>query len=318
MPAPKLITSALFSALIAMSALPVMAADKITIGAGARQGLYYPTGEALCGLFENGNKDVKCRVKASKGGAANLRDINRGKIEFGMVPSDWAGWAYDGRFKFKASGGDKSLRSVVSLFDMPLTFIVAGNSEIKQLSDLKGKKISIAGTTPEVFDEIRAAYGWKISDFPFIDIGRTRDRAGALCKGELDAILFQVAHPTGLVQKAVQTCKAKVLPLPSSIINRLTQSSKAFVKSSVPGGMYAGNGASAQTIATKVVILSRAAVAEDVVYAFVKSTIENTKALRRLHPAHDRMRERAMSRDGLVAPLHPGAARYYRERGWIR
>jgi TRAP-type uncharacterized transport system substrate-binding protein len=82
--------------------------------------------------------------------------------------------------------------------------------------------------------------------------------------------------------------------------------------------MYAGNGTSVQTIATKVVILSRAGVAEDAVYAFVKSTIENTKALRRLHPAHDRIRERAMARDGLVAPLHPGAARYYRERGWIR
>jgi TRAP transporter TAXI family solute receptor len=229
--------------------------------------------------------------------------------------------AYRGEGPFTAVGPDTELRTVIALHPEALAVIARTDAGIRRFEDLRGKRISVgrSGTASVVaHDDLLAAYGWTASDFArSLSLGLAEQNR-ALCGGSVDAIVFQAAQPSGFIQEATIGCPARLLRLEGPAIGRLLEAHPYYVASVIPGGMYDGNPDDVPTFGTRVLLVTSAREPEDLVYAVVKAVFENFADFRRLHPALFTLKPGDLVPGGGVTPVHPGAARYYRDAGLSR
>nr|WP_280818109.1 TAXI family TRAP transporter solute-binding subunit [Zongyanglinia huanghaiensis] len=141
---------------------------------------------------------------------------------------------------------------------------------------------------------------------------------GKLCvEDRLTLLVLIGASPSGLVQKISKGCSVTLVNLSGKRVDRLVKGASELSKTTIPGGVYDGVGASTESFGYNATVLSSADVPEQVVYEFVKATFQNIDKMRNQNPVWYDLQPSKMIRDGLVAPLHPGASKYYRERGWL-
>ena len=195
------IAAAVFSSL--MVSAPVIAADQyVTIGTGGVTGVYYPTGGSICRLV---NKDrashgVRCTVESTGGSVYNINTIRAGELDLGVAQSDWQYHAYNGTSKFADAGAFTDLRAVFSVHPEPFTVVARADSGIRDLMDLKGKRVNIGNPgsgqrgTMEVLME---ALGWDKSTFALASELKSSEQSKALCDNKIDAMVFTVGHPSG-------------------------------------------------------------------------------------------------------------------------
>lgn len=305
--------------LLTINANTTFAADtKISIGTGGKTGVYYAAGGAICKFANRDLSDFKCKAKATKGSPDNLPKLRSGKFDIVVARSDWAKWALNGVGKFRNAGPDQNLRSLFSMQPEPFTIVVRSDAKIDNLNDLKGKRISFRSTNSSIVTKYLPALGWRASDFAAVNSKKIRDRGNALCKGDIDAMVDAVGFPSGTTQKTAKKCPVELVSLTGPRIDSLVARSKELSKATIPGGLYIGVNTPTKTFGYRATILTRADVPVEVIYDLVKSTFENIEKLRTLHPAWRNLIPSEMIRDSLVAPLHPGAVKYYRERGWLK
>ncbi|HFD87432.1 MAG TPA: TAXI family TRAP transporter solute-binding subunit [Gammaproteobacteria bacterium] len=319
----KLITvAAVAGTLFAGSA---MAAEQrfITIGTGGVTGVYYPTGGAICRLVNKGRKEhgIRCSVESTGGSVYNLNTIRAGELDFGVAQSDWQYHAYHGTSKFKKAGPFKELRSVFSMHPEPFTVVARKDSGIKTFKDLKGKRVNMGNPgsgqrgTMEV---VMKALGWTKSDFKLASELKSSEQSKALCDNKIDAIVFTVGHPSGSIKEASTSCDTVLVPVTGPEIDKLVKDNDYYRKATIPGGMYRGTDSDTQTFGVGATIVSSTKVPDDVVYEVVKAVFENFDSFKKLHPAFAVLKKEEMIKDGLSAPLHPGAVKYYKEVGLIK
>ncbi|MCV6546664.1 MAG: TAXI family TRAP transporter solute-binding subunit [Cohaesibacter sp.] len=316
------LTAALLAAGVAYSPA-AFAEEFITIGTGGVTGVYYPTGGAICRLVNKGRKDhgVRCSVESTGGSVYNINTIREGELEFGVAQSDWQFHAYNGTSKFKEKGKFEDLRAVFSVHPEPFTVVARADSGIKNFQDLKGKRVNIgnpgsgARGTMEVVME---AMGWKTSDFAQATELKPAEQSAALCDNQIDAMVFTVGHPSGTIQEATTACDSVLVTVDGPVIEKLIADNSYYRSATVPGGMYRGNDADAVTFGVGATFVSSAKVSEKTVYTLVKSVFENFDAFKKLHPAFAHLKPEDMATAGLSAPLHAGAAKYYKEKGWVK
>ena len=300
------------------------AADQkfITIGTGGVTGVYYPTGGAICRLVNKGRKThgVRCSVESTGGSVYNLNTIRAGELDMGVAQSDWQYHAYNGTSKFKDAGAYKDLRAVFSVHPEPFTVVARADAGIKKFQDLKGKRVNIGNPgsgqrgTMEV---VMAALGWNKGDFALASELKSAEQSAALCDNKIDAMVFTVGHPSGSIKEATTTCESVIVEVSGPEIDRLVADNDYYRKATIPGGMYRGNGSDVQTFGVGATFVSSTQTADDVVYAVVKSVFENFDDFKKLHPAFGVLKKEEMVKDGLSAPLHGGAAKYYKEAGLL-
>ena len=298
------------------------AADQkfITIGTGGVTGVYYPTGGAICRLVNKGRKThgVRCSVESTGGSVYNLNTIRAGELDMGVAQSDWQYHAYNGTSKFKDKGPFKELRAVFSVHPEPFTVVARADSGVKSFQDLKGKRVNIGNPgsgqrgTMEV---VMAALGWNKGDFALASELKSAEQSAALCDNKIDAMVFTVGHPSGSIKEATTTCESVIVEVSGPEIDRLVADNDYYRKATIPGGMYRGNGSDVQTFGVGATFVSSTQTADDVVYAVVKSVFENFDDFKKLHPAFANLKKEEMVKDGLSAPVHDGAAKYYSEAG---
>ena len=143
------------------------------------------------------------------------------------------------------------------------------------------------------------------------------EQASALSDNNIDAMTYFVGHPNGAIQEATTTVDAVLVPVTGPDIDKLLSEKSYYTKAEIPGGLYKGSDAATQSIGGKAVLSVSAKTDADVVYQLVKSVFENLDRFRKLHPAFADLKEEDMIKVGLTAPLHEGAERYYKERGWL-
>lgn len=294
----------------------------ISIGTGGVTGVYYPTGGAICRLVNKGRKEhgIRCSAESTGGSIYNINTIRAGELEFGVVQSDWQYHAYNGTSKFKDKGAFKDLRAVFSVHPEPVTIIARDGVGIKNVSDLKGKAVNIgnpgSGTrgTWEVMEE---ALGWKRSDLKVAAELKSAETGQALCDGKIDAYFWLVGHPSALTQETLSTCKANLVNATGPAIEKLVADNSFYRVATIPANMY-NNSEDVTTFGVGATFVSSAKVPADVVYVVVKAVFENFDQFKKLHPAFANLKEKEMISDSLSAPLHEGAARYYKEKGWIQ
>ncbi len=310
------------AALAAMMAPAAMAEEFITIGTGGVTGVYYPTGGAICRLVNKGRKDhgIRCSVESTGGSIYNIKTIRAGELEFGVAQSDWQYHAFHGTSRFEEDGAFEGLRAVFSVHPEPFTVVARADSGITTFDDLKGKRVNIGNPgsgqrgTMEV---LMNAKGWTTDDFALATELKAAEQSAALCDNQIDAMVYTVGHPSGSIQEATTACDSVLVEVSGDAVDGLVNDNPYYRTATIPGGMYRGNDADTQTFGVGATFVSSDAVSEDAVYTVVKSVFENFDDFRGLHPAFANLDPQEMATAGLSAPLHAGAAKYYKEQGWI-
>lgn len=308
---------------LALPATPAMAQQKfVTIGTGGVTGVYYAAGGAICRLM---NKDrarhgIRCSVESTGGSVFNINTIRAGELDFGVAQSDWQYHAVNGSKVFEKDGKFADLRAVFSVHPEPFTVLSRKEAGIGKVDDLKGKRFNIgnpgSGTRASA-EELMNALGWKTSDFALASELKADEHGAALCDNKIDAFFYGVGHPSANIQDPITTCGARLVPLQGAAIDKLVAGAPYYAKVNIPGGLYAGHANPTPTYGVLATFVTSAKVADDVVYELTKAVFENFEEFKKLHPAFGALDPKDMIKNGNSAPLHPGAARYYKEKGWM-
>lgn len=299
------------------------AQDKfVTIGTGGQTGVYYVAGQSICRFLNRGSAEhgIKCNAPASGGGVANVNGIRSGEFNFGIMQSDHQYKAMKGEAPFQAEGAMDDIRAVFSLQSEVFTILARRDAKIAGFDDLKGKRVNIGNPGSgqrDTLDEIMRVKGWNKSVFALAAELKPAEQASALGDNNIDAMTYFVGHPNGAIQEATTTVDAVLVPVTGAEIDKLLAEKSYYTKAEIPGGLYKGNDAPTASIGGKAVLSTSAKADPEVVYQLVKSVFDNLERFQRLHPAFKDLKAEDMIKVGLSAPLHEGAARYYKERGWL-
>jgi len=278
-------------------------------------------GQSICRLVNRGSAEhgLKCTAPSTGGSIANINAIKAGDMDMGVAQSDWQFHAYNGTSEFEGNKFDKE-RAVFSVHGEPFTVIARADAGIKTFDDLKGKRVNIGNPGSGQYATMQVvmdALGWTMDDFALASELKPAEQAAALGDNKVDAIIYTVGHPNGSIQEAVSTVDAVLVPVTGEAIDKLIADNAYYAAAVVPGGMYKGSDADTMTFGVKATFVTSADVADDVVYEVVKAVFDNFDRFKKLHPAFENLNEADMIKDGLSAPLHPGAEKYYKERGWM-
>ena len=294
----------------------------MTIGTGGVTGVYYAAGGAICRLV---NKDrakhgFRCSVESTGGSVVNINTIKAGELDFGVAQSDVQYNAVHGSKQFEKDGKNADLRAVFSLHPEPLTALSRKEANITKFEDLKGKRMNVGNPgsgSRAAMDELLAAMGWKTSDFGVAAELKADEHGAALCDNKIDAFFYGVGHPSANIQDPITTCGAKLVPLTGPAVDKLVKANSYYAKVNIPGGLYAGHPNPTPTYGVLASFVTSAKVSDDAVYTLTKAVFENFEEFKKLHPAFGALDPKDMIKDGLSAPLHPGAVKYYKEKGWM-
>ena len=306
-----------------LSASPVVAQQKfVTIGTGGVTGVYYAAGGAICRLMNATRKDhgIRCSVESTGGSVYNLNTIRAGELDFGVAQSDWQYHAYEGSSSFKDAGANKDLRAVFSLHPEPFTVLARADAGVAKFEDLKGKRFNVGNPgsgTRASLDLLLNEMGWTTAAFSLAAELRPDEHGAALCDNRIDAFIYGVGHPSANIQDPTTTCGAKLVPLTGKAVDKLVAERPFYAKVEIPGGLYNANPNPTPTYGVLATFVTTAATPDDVVYTMVKSVFENFEDFKKLHPAFAHLKPADMIKNGLSAPLHDGAMKYYKEKGWM-
>lgn len=294
----------------------------ITIGTAGVTGVYYPAGGAICRLVNRGRKEhgVRCTVESTGGSINNLESVRKGEIDLGVVQSDLLFHAYNGDEVFSGVGADKKLRVVFSLHSEPFTVIARKDAKINTFDDLKGKRVYIGAPGSGMratMEDLMNRKGWTNKTFADIVDLKASDQPTALCKGEIDALVYAGGHPNGAVQQITSNCATRLVDVSGSAIDMMIKEQPFYAYAIIPGGMYLGNERDTRTFGVKAVLVASEDLGEEVVYQLVKAVFDNLDNFKTLHPVFATLDAQHMALDTDIAPLHSGAVKYYKEKGLL-
>jgi TRAP transporter TAXI family solute receptor len=144
------------------------------------------------------------------------------------------------------------------------------------------------------------------------------EHGAALCDNKIDAFFYGVGHPSANIQDPTTACGAQLANITGAAVDKLVKANPYYAYAEIPGGLYANNPNPVKTYGVKATLVTSAKVPDQTVYAVVKAVFENFEEFKKLHPALANLRPQDMVTDGNSAPLHPGAARYFREKGLLK
>ncbi|MDG6239283.1 TAXI family TRAP transporter solute-binding subunit [Glaesserella parasuis] len=307
---------------LAMGSMAAHAEDKfVTIGTGGQTGVYYVVGQSICQLVnrDTAKTNVKCNAPSTGASVANLNAIADKQMEMGIAQSDWQYHAYNGSSSFEGKKNDK-LRAVFSIHPEPFTVMARTDAKITNFDDLKGKRVNVGDPgsgTRATMNVILAAKGWTDKEFKVASELKPAEMASVMCDNNLDAITYNAGHPNGALKEAAASCDAHLVPVTGEAIDKLVADHPYYAKATIPGGLYKGTDNPVDTFGVYATLVTSADVDADRVYTVVKAVFDNFDRFKRLHPAFENLKEEEMIKNALSAPLHEGAIRYYKERGWM-
>ncbi|MDG2954363.1 TAXI family TRAP transporter solute-binding subunit [Bisgaard Taxon 10/6] len=297
----------------------VQAKDSVTIGTGGQTGVYYVAGQSICQLV-NRYDDFVCKAPSTGASLANLDAIADQSLDMGIVQSDWQYHAYHGSDVFAGKANPK-LRAVFSLHAEPFTVMARDDAKITVFDDIKGKRINIgdAGSgTRATMNVIMQAKGWTNDDFRMVTELQPSELADVICRNYLDVITYSAGNPNGTFKEAANECETHLVPVTGAEVDKLVAEYPYYAKAVIPANTYKGTDNPVETFGVYATLVTSEEVPADKVYAVVKAVFDNFDRFKRTHPAFAHLSKEEMIRNALSVPLHEGAARYYREQGWLK
>ncbi|HTT09672.1 MAG TPA: TAXI family TRAP transporter solute-binding subunit [Burkholderiaceae bacterium] len=295
----------------------------IVIGTGGVTGVYYPAGGAICRLVnrERVRHGLRCSVESTGGSMFNVDALRSGEIEFGVVQSDVQFDAVKGTRQFAKDGPFADLRSVFALHPEPFTVLARKEAGVTTFADFKGKRFNVGNEgsgTRASLEQLLGAMGWKITDFSLAAELRPDEHGQALCDGKIDGFFYGVGHPSANIRDPATLCAAQLIPLTGPAVDKLVREKPYYAYATIPGGLYPNNPQDTRTYGVQATLVSSTKVPNEVVYQVVRAVFDNFEEFKKLHPALAALKREEMVKNGLSAPLHEGALKYYREKGWVK
>ncbi|MCG8335748.1 MAG: TAXI family TRAP transporter solute-binding subunit [Proteobacteria bacterium] len=296
----------------------------VTIGTGGVTGVYYPTGGAISRIVNKkfDQYQIKATVESTGGSVYNINAVLSGDLQFGVAQSDRQYQAIHGEKEWKEKGPQKDLRSVFSIHPESITLIAATRSNIGSMKDLKGKRVNLGnpgsgqlGNSQDALD----AFGIAEKDLN-AEYVKAVEAPGLIQDERLDAFFYTVGHPNGNIKEATSgRIKVNIVPIQGPEIDALIKKFPYYAKSVIPSSLYpsATNNADIASFGVKATFVTSINVDEQIVYAITKEIFDNFEDFKKLHPAYQVLTKENMLQ-GLSAPLHPGAIKYYKEAGLTR
>ncbi|MBT4872834.1 MAG: TAXI family TRAP transporter solute-binding subunit, partial [Marinovum sp.] len=247
----------------------------------------------------------------------NINTIKAGELEFGVAQSDWQHHAYNGTSKF-SDNPFPNIRAMFSVHPEPFTLLVRADSGITSFEGLKGNRVNVGNpgsgqrATMEVVME---AFGMGMDDFSLATEYKGSEMAKQICDNNIDAMIYTIGHPAAAIKEATTSCDVKLVSVTGAPIDKLVADNPYYRVATVPGGMYTGNPDDTTTFGVGATFVTSTDISDDVAYIVAKSVMSNLDDFRKLHPAFANLDAAQMISDGLSAPLHPGAAKAYKELG---
>jgi len=291
----------------------------ITIGTAAVTGVYYPTGGAICRMVNKNKKqhNIRCNVEATGGSEYNINSLSKNEMDIGIAQSDTVFQAWNGEKPFQTKFSN--LRSIFSIHPETLTLVARKDSGIRTLQDIKGKRVNVgnpgSGNRRTVLQLFKFC-NITVKDLRLAGALKAAEMPDALRDKKLDAYFYTVGHPTANIQDIATSIDINIVPITGKCINRLVSSRPYFVKTHVPGNLYRGVPKQIPTFGLKATLITTKNVPDHTIYHLVKAVFENLNEFRDLHPAYKHLTQKSML-EGLIPPFHPGAEKYYKEKGLL-
>lgn len=314
----KFVFASVTAIALAGAATPASAAKFLVVGGGSTTGVYYQVALNVCKLVNKNlkSKGYNCIGRPALGSVFNINAIKRGLLNFGVAQSDRNWQAYNGAANWKGKAY-KGLRSVFSVHAETIMLVARADSGIMKVSDIKDRRINIgnpgSGQRGNAKDILRI-YG--------IDQGKDIKAEGlqqneanrALVDKKIDAFFYTVGNPWGGGLEISNSTAIRMIPVNSMGIQKLVSGKPYYVMTTIPGGVYKGVSKDVPTYAVKATFVTSDKQPNDVVYNVVKTIFDNLDQFRATHAAFKFLKKEDMLK-GLSAPFHPGAMRYYKEKG---
>ncbi|MBN1102566.1 MAG: TAXI family TRAP transporter solute-binding subunit [Deltaproteobacteria bacterium] len=254
------------------------------------------------------------------GGAANVIGVTENKLNVGFSFSDVAHDAWQGKESFQAKGQIRNIRALAALFPEPTQFAVFADSGITQIAQLKGKKITPGpkGSAVQVVTRrILELYGITYKDVQaqMVSFG---EGAQLMIDNHIDAILYgaMVLPTPGLVNVNSQR-QIRLLPLSDKVIDKLVKTYKGLEPFTIPANTYKGVDYPVKGIASLCIAIVREDMPEDIAYSITKSIAENFGRYQTTVKPMSMAKAEDMPKEAGI-PFHPGALKYYKEKGWVK
>ena len=292
----------------------------LTIGTGSLGGNYDDAGRAIARIV-NKKQEVngfRLQDKSSSGSVSNINAIVAGDIHLGIAQADRQYQAFNGLAEWKEKGPQKDLRAVFSLYTESVTLVAGRDSGISAIHDLRGKRVDIglpgSGTRQNAIDALDGA-GIEWEKDIKVHEEKPDIRLQMLMHSNLDAFFHTAGHPNSELVFATYSVRGvRFIPLVN--IEKILSTNLYYSKSFIPLELYprADNKKDVETIGIKATLLTSAKVPDDVVYAVTKTVFDNLESLGEYAPILKAVTKENML-EGLTAPIHPGALRYFKEVG---
>ncbi|KJV10650.1 C4-dicarboxylate ABC transporter [Elstera litoralis] len=290
----------------------------VNVLTGGTSGVYYPLGVALSQIYGKSIAGSKTSVQATKASVENLNLLEAGKGEIGFTLGDALSQAWTGVADAGYAKPLQKLRGVAGIYPNYIQIIAANSSGIKSLADLKGKRISVGA--PKSGTELNArailaAAGLTYADFAKVEYLAFGESVDLMKNRQLDATLQSAGLGVASIKDLATSVDITVVPVPAEVVAKIGDA--AYQPSLIPAGTYKGQDAPMPTAAINNFLVTHSGVSDDVAYGMTKNLFENLDGMVSAHAAaKDIKLEKALA--GMPVPLHPGAEKYYREKGLVK
>jgi uncharacterized protein len=300
--------------------------QNITIATATPTGNYFTTGNAICrlvsrqGLFLPSGDVTKldCGATTTTGSMKNVELLRAHETEFALVQSDFLYQAFNGKGRFEGRPAEQ-LRVLFSLNQEAFQILAARGTNIQTWSDLQAKKVNLGplGTTSNtMFQELLQLHGTDQKWFAQALTIPTTTHVQELCEGNIEALGQTTGVPNASLTDADRRCGASLVAVDTPEVRKMLTERSYYAAVVIPSGTFAGQKADVRTFGVVATLVATADVSDEVVYSTVRAVFEGLETLKAMLPTLKHVTPEGMIRDGLAAPIHPGALRYYQERGW--
>lgn len=303
--------------LLLLLASPAVAAEFINVLTGGTSGVYYPLGVALTQIYGKVMPEVKTSVQATKASAENLNLLQSGRGEVAFTLGDTYSLAYQGNEEAGFKAPLDKLRTIAAIYPNYIHFLASADSGIANLSDLKGKRVSVGA--PKSGTELNSRAILKAAGLSYQDLGKVEylgyaESVELIKNRQLDATLLSSGLGVAAVRDLATAIKMVVIPIPADVVTKIGDPS--YSPGVIPADTYNGQTADVPTVAVQNYLVTHSGVPEDTVYKMTKSMFESLDEMVAAHAAAKAI-DKTRAGKGAPVPLHAGAEKYYREAGLL-
>jgi len=294
------------------------AKTNMILATGGTSGTYYPYGGAMAQIFNSKIPNMNVTAQATGASVENLKLLGQNEAELAIVQNDMLDYAYNGIEAFEG-GKIESLRGIATLYPEIVQIVASPGSGITSVKDMKGKKVSVGApgsgveaNARQIFDATGLTYNdMNVSYLSF------SESADAFKDKHIEAFFVTSGIPNAAIQDITAQNDIVMVSLPDDVIAALTQKYPFFVEYTIPAGTYKGQTSDVKTVAVMATLATNSKASEDVIYNITKTLFENQPELAQAHAkGAELVLEKAVQ--GISIPFHPGAEKYFKEKGLLK